>query len=60
MGEALYNIIRPVKFSQLAGQAETKKALKEAVNKGVLELPLFFTAKPAVEKLQRQELLDAH
>lgn len=45
MGEALYNIIRPVKFSQLAGQAETKKALKEAVNKGVLEHSLIFHGK---------------
>ena len=43
--EALYNIIRPVKFSQLAGQKETKKALKEAVNKGVLEHSLIFHGK---------------
>ena len=41
----MYNIVRPVKFSQLAGQAETKKALKEAVNKGALEHSLIFYGK---------------
>ena len=40
--DALYNVVRPQKFSEVVGQTNTIKAIKTALTKGVLEHSLIF------------------
>ena len=42
LSDALYNVVRPQKFSDVVGQTNTIKAIKTALIKGVLEHSLIF------------------